>query len=754
MTSSKKYGTGVAVGATVGALALVAASAVGAAAADGNVISPNPNSGSQVNSTVRKTVAVSADAQGKVSSATMITQVSANGKGQTTVEVPVGANSARNLDSFGGAAVQNGNAVFNLNLNGSQEARVMTTADPGPIQITTETTLDGQPIQPDQVVNKTGVLKVKYTVINKEKQVLEVPVKGKDGNTTIEKQEVDAPIGGSVAITLPQGFNEISAPGGTMGGNGMGATNLSYSLVMFRPLGNPVANLEYESRITNGTLPQAVFTMVPIVPLENSTIKTARSSFELGTKTGETINEAGKKIDDGATQLATGVGTAQAGAQKLADGLNGTAIPGAGKLAAGADQLSSGISDTLQPGANALDAGAGALAKALGDQIAPGAGQLATGAGALSTALNDQIAPGANQLATALQGAVSAANTIAAGAGNLNTAVTGLLQPGMTDLANGVQSLNDTVTGTGVNTLLAGAGQVTAGTAGAQGAVSAYDTICQGTGAPSCAALKSGLLTYIAGADGVAGGTTNLITGLQDPTAGVPALNTGAQQLKAGVNSLAAQTPALAAGTAALAGGLAAGSTGMDTLSAGIGQAASGSSALATGAGTLSAGIGQATDGSEKLSAGAGQLADGINTKVAPGAVALAEGAGQLATGLVPAGEGAQQIADGLPAAVDGAGQLAAGGKELASKGNEAAAGFGNQVNQIDAIQQLGVEGVGIPYGKATGENVTTTGAYQLTLAAAQTPEQNNAMRFGLAIVGLLAAGGIGTAITRKRKAS
>ena len=201
MRSKKKYGTGVAVAATAGALALIAVSATGASA-EGELTN-TPASANEISSTVRKTVAVTADSNGKVSNSIMVTQVSSNGKGQTTVNVPVGdkTSNARNLDGFSGVPIQDGNAVFNMNLSGSQENRVMTNTTPGPIEVTAEATLDGQPIQPDEVVNKTGVLKVKYTIINTEKQVVEVPVKGEDGNTTVEEQEVDAPIGGSVAIT-------------------------------------------------------------------------------------------------------------------------------------------------------------------------------------------------------------------------------------------------------------------------------------------------------------------------------------------------------------------------------------------------------------------------------------------------------------------------------------------------------------------------------------------------------------------------
>lgn len=719
MGFKKKFGAGTAVVASCGVVALLVTASPGVAAEELDYGNAN-----QISSTVRKSVSVTSNANGQVNNSIMVTQVSSVGKGQTTVNVPVNAASARNLDGFGGTTVNNKEAVFNLNVNGNQEERIMTNSGPGPIEITAEATLDGQPIKPSEVVNKTGVLKMKYTVVNTEKQVVDVTTRDENGNESTEQQEVDAPIGGSVAITLPQGFNEITAPGATLGGDGQGGTKLSYSLVMFKPLGDPVATVEYESRIANGTAPSAEFTMVPIVPMENSTIKTARSSFETGVQTGDKIADAGKQIGDGAGQLGEGVATAADGAAELAAGLNGKLLPGANALASGADQLASGITGTLQPGANELAQGLAAGAKSA-PALVDGVNDLNAGGKTLAEKLNE------------FQTAVSGITDTVTGSDEYQeqmALLTGAIQGLQAELGQ-IQTQSDNI-----------------GTALGAGPGSNLVTACATAGGDP-AACTANLTPYITQLE-TARQTINamLTTGIPSPPAPQPI---------PGANSIVALLGAVLPGvvpeildevTASLLG-----TTNCEPSDPDSGKALK---CIVGGSEQLSAGLGQLADqapalveGMQAAAAGAGQLADGINDTLAPGATALADGATQLADGVPAAADGASQLAAGLPAAVDGAQQLAAGGEELEASGQAAAGTFAAQVSGIDAAQQLGVEGVGIPNGgKATGENVTTTGVYQITLSAAQTPEQNNGLRFGLAALALIIAGGVGTAIYRRRQ--
>ncbi|MFZ1362954.1 MAG: hypothetical protein WAS05_08470, partial [Candidatus Nanopelagicales bacterium] len=407
------------------------------------------------------------------------------------------------------------------------------------------------------------------------------------------------------------------------------------------------------------------------------------------------------------------------GASQLAEGLNGKLLPGANALAAGADKLASGITGTLQPGANKLAKGLAAGAD--------GSGALVDGAAAVNDAIQ-KIAAGVNGdpdnpdptkrgLVPSLKSLKDSFTTPAPPAEGIPLVELGL---------NGLIAQETTAEG-GTNiynglcrALVAGAGQ----DPDTFNLHNLNPSIPNGTTCPilyqtppsPTAPYGGGLMGYIATVTAVSEGALEAFGKLE---AGATAIYNGVTYkappgdpgLQQALNMLAAKTPALAAGAA------------------------------------------KASSGLQAAAAGAGQLADGINDTLAPGAGALADGAQTLADGVPTAADGAQQLANGLPAAVEGAAKLSAGGKELEASGQAAASTFATNVNGIDAAQQLGVEGVGIPNGgKATGENVTTTGVYQITLQAAQTPEQNNGLRFGLAALALIVAGGVGTAIYRRRQ--
>lgn len=260
-----------------------AGAAIGAPAAiaDSTSTTSSNTAPSSVQTQVRKSVTLSGSPDGTINSSAsaMVTQVSAVGNGQASIQVPVGADSARNLDGFSSVPISGQTATFNLNPNGNEEQRIYTKSSNGPIKVKATATLNGKPINPGEIVGQTGVLAVNYEVVNTQTEKQTVTYKDAQGNDVTQEVDVAAPIGGTVDIVLPQGFNEITAKGASIGGDGTGATKLSYSLVLFEPLGNRVANFGYQTRIEDGTLPEAKFTFLPIVPLDNSTIATTKEAY-------------------------------------------------------------------------------------------------------------------------------------------------------------------------------------------------------------------------------------------------------------------------------------------------------------------------------------------------------------------------------------------------------------------------------------------------------------------------------------------
>ncbi len=699
MKSSRRTWAGsAALVAGVSAAALVAAT--GTAAADVTTTSAASGAGG-VETQVRKSVSITADPSGEVQNSIMVTQVSSVGNGQTTVQVPIGSPSARNLDGFSPVAIENDTAIFDLSVDGSREERIYNSSSPGPVTVEARATLDGQPIEPAQIVNKTGLLEVTYTIRNTDTQTREITFQDAEGNEQTQSFEVDAPIGGSVEIVLPQGFNEVSAPGASIGGDGRGGTKLSFSPVLFRPLGNPVSSISYQTRITDGTLPQAVFTFLPIVPLDNSTIKSTKEAYEGGIATGQQIFEAGVEIGDNLTKL-------QEGAGELMTGLV-TAVNGASELQSGLLQIQSQGTDRL---ASQLAAGIPAaqqLANETRTQLLPGVEQLNQGL--------EQLQAGVTNLSASVTGSAAYQQQMA----NIETALAGLRLYflGIEDMVinEGLPELKTQTEGACTQApTVANDPPFNAGLSGGQ--VAAVEAACAAIWAttvnPAIDAKGQELADVI---------KNGYPPDLPSPLAIIASLETGLPQL---VPTILSQVSAQLLGTACGTQGQA-----LNCIVDGVsGTLLPGVQELTAGVQGLPDSLQQAADGAAQIGALLGQAADG---------------AGQLATRLPDAVDGAGQIADG-------AGELRErGADELAKSGATAAAGFAEQVAQINAIQAAGLAGAGIPYGKATGPNTTTSGVFQMTLTAAQTPEENNALRYGLAVIALLVAAGLGAAVWRRR---
>ncbi len=374
------------VAATAGVLLVAGAAGPGAAAVT------TEDSG-DVQATVRKTVRQAATATGEVTNSTMYTQVTAVGNGTKTVVVPVGSTSNRNLNAFGPFPMEGESMVVGLTVadGGGTEERTVTDADIAPMVVSVKVMLDGVEIAPEDVVGASGVLDVEYTVRNTTATTGPVTFTDVEGKEITEDVETADPFVGSLDVILPQGFNEVTAPGATVAGNGQNETQLGYTFVLFPPLGSTEVKVGYQSRIGNGQMPAAEFSFLPIVPFDNSTIAGTTEAYKGGAKTGAAIFGAGDqigenllKLQDGAGKLVAGLGQLSAGATQLSDGLVNTAAPGSAALADGANQVADGLNQlndnvpALEEGVSDLNAGAQQL-NGGAKQVADGNAELAAG---------------------------------------------------------------------------------------------------------------------------------------------------------------------------------------------------------------------------------------------------------------------------------------------------------------------------------------------------------------------------------------
>lgn len=772
--------------------------AIAAAAAGALVFVPTlvtastAGAASETQTTVRKIVLVKAAADGAISSNRLIVQVAANGTGTGEVLVPVGASAPRNLTGFAPTRMDGDSAVYAYDLSGGEQSfrSVVDNTSPLPVTVSVAVTLDGQAVAPADVVGKSGRLEVTYTVKNITTRNVPISYVGPDGAPVTEEVPVSVPMGGSIDIDLPSEFVDVEAPGANVAGDGSGGTKLSFSLVLFEPLGAPEGTVKYSATINGGSFPAATVSILPILPLDNSTVASTYAAYKGGVETGETVAGAGTQIGENLVKIATGAGQLfsglnllDAGAKELSAGLNDTAVPGSAQLAAGAGELSAGLSDRLAPGGELLASGANLLAAGATGELAPGAkelsaglnGRIAPGAQALAEALADQLAPGAAALEAGVQ-------QIAGGLAQLDDATTGLpaLQAGIGTVTDVPPTQTLYAALNGVN---AGLGQLKTSVTDlsllASGTVTSFDTLaggvtslqtngdctasCQGTVTNLLAAIGSSTDVYptqttlYGSLNALSGGLTQVLAAIGDSATpgstllyGMTAGLAGMASVSAGVNSAVAGVDALATGAGAAVTGAGQVADGADLAAEGATDLSDGTVLAAAGARQLARGARDVAEGSTDLAAGADELSAGLDT-AAGGASQVAGGASQLAEGLVPAAEGSTQIADGLGQAAPGAEEIQQGAtalneqgaQQLVVSGNEGASGFSRDLAIIDAAQAIAETGAGIPFGPSTGASQTTA-VYQFQLAGVSVADKSGPLRWILALVVLVIAGALG----------
>lgn len=506
-----------------------------------------------------ETVQVFMDPSGGVDVARVYEQIAMEGKGTVQLANPVETRGLRNLDGFGNPRVENGEMVGTYKVDGQQRIRTVsdfTKTLPLDVQVTY--LLDGKEVEAKDIVGKDGMLEVRYTVRNMTGKPQDVSFDDGTGNEATATDDIVIPMVGSLTTVLPSNFTDVSSGQASMAGDGRGGMKMTYTMTLFGPIGSPEASFGYKARITDGVVPTANISALPVNPLESPSFKGAAASYQGGAETGITLTQGATTIDtnllklrDGAGKLLAGLIQLRNGATELNSGLSGTAVPGARKLADGAGQASSGASQLssgltkLDDGANKLSGGTSTLADGSG-QLAKGAGRLAGGA---SDARNgaDQLAGGSAQVAEGLDTAGAQAPQLI---GGLELVADGLdqLDAGLVELYGGIgdlpakakpihEGIDDLLAGLGneskQGTIIYGVHAVNTALAGTavpgidQLIASAFSTSSQNPGSYQRLDCAQQILTDVVDgtlANGTAGTTSGCYASTTNPSGQVPVL--------------------------------------------------------------------------------------------------------------------------------------------------------------------------------------------------------------------------------------
>ena len=721
--------TALRVAATSGLAAIVCGMvAAPAVAADGDVDVVNT-----------ETVQVYTSPTGEVETQRVYEQLILTGTGSVDLTNPISTDGLRNLEGFDGVDVEGGDQVTEMTVDGEEHLRTVSDFDGDlPLDVSVSYRLDGETVEPGDIVGESGELEVLYTVKNITGQPQEVSFPDGRGGTTTATVDVPIPMVGSLTTVAPESFTNVHSDQANMAGDGKGGTKLSFTMTLFPPIGSDTAEFGYTADIVDGVVPRSDVSALPVNPLESPTFAAAADSYQGGTDTGAKLAEGAATIDsnllklrDGAAELLGGLIKLRDGSERLEAGLAEEAAPGAEKLADGAGQLDDGLGQ-IADGANRLFDGMGQAADG-GDRLADGADRLDAGLTTLDGGVGN-LSTGANKLADGQRSLANGLKLLYQGVDALPPTVKAELAKnedyqallgGLEEMLNGVGSIDQPLSLTGgvhqvrvglQTKALGGLTQIKGGAncastvigavVNGQGPIAPNTNPCFPEGFPGLPALDTtnpleagramtlnkvreglnepaganpGKLSLVDGVDLLIAGLTS-----QDPASpgAIPALTTIECALDS--TSLGAVCQQVRPGKDGLRQGLEQVSAGVPVLVEAI--LANIEAELLANIGrptpdcdpeaTLRCGAAALVDGGGELTAGVDKLVAGV-TKLSDGGALLADGAGELSDGLGRLDAGAGKLADGTAEAADGSGQLADGAGRLAEGLVDAAEGSG-----------------------------------------------------------------------------
>ena len=329
--------------ASVGVRASRTAMAMGAAGLAG-VLSGGP-AAADVPVVNQESVLVRLDATGHPRDARLLSQVTATGHGRVTIEDPTATTGLRSLDGFTAPPVSDDEARYALDVNGRTTRRTVADYDKAlPIEVGAEYTLDGRPLEPRKLTGARGLLAVKYRIHNVSAQSTDITYEDGHGKPVTEAVDVMTPFVAQLTTTLPPTFTGLEAPGAEVTGDGEGGVRLSWTMVLFEPLGKSVQELGWKAAVDGGDFPAVQLTAVPVKPEASPALHGSAATLKTTALTAARLTGAVTSIDEKPGDLQTGAGDLLAGLHDLADG---------------ASQLRAGLEDEAAPGARQLAEGLG-----------------------------------------------------------------------------------------------------------------------------------------------------------------------------------------------------------------------------------------------------------------------------------------------------------------------------------------------------------------------------------------------------------
>ena len=280
------------------------------------------------------------DANGELNRGTLVTQIQVDGSGQVQFQVPVpSGGSPSDMDAFGGPNVVDGEAQYDIAVDGPQTMRTSQSFDTDdiPVKVDISATLDGQSIDPTDLAGQSGLATLTYTLTNTTSEPTDVSFLDAAGNTITQEMSIATPMAGSLDTNFDSSWTEVvSEQSDAVAQNGQGGTTVGATVpLMSPPIGETEASVVIEGRVDNAVIPAIDLKVAIIAPIDTSA---GRQGVELAETTGgglQTLYEGMELLSsptEGLGFLAAGLGTAVSGADQIATGVSDTLAPSVEEL--------------------------------------------------------------------------------------------------------------------------------------------------------------------------------------------------------------------------------------------------------------------------------------------------------------------------------------------------------------------------------------------------------------------------------------
>lgn len=547
-----------------------------------------------------------------------------------------------------------------------------------PIEVSVRYFLDDKEAKPEDIVGKSGKIKIRLEVKNKDKR--KVDVNGK-------KQFVYTPFTVVSVLNLPvDTFSNVKSNIGDVISDG---NNQAIAFVCFPGLKE---SLNLKSDVVNSpeylevTADAKKFTMKPIMITATPNLPDV-DAFKNAKNANELIDGI-NKLKDAASQLSDATGKISSGNRVLADNIgnlkNGTdkLHAASGELKNGADKLNNGLKEA-QVGAGAVSNGAQALTDGT-LKLAGAAEEFGKGA--------EDYSKGANDFANGAEKTASGVGELAEKSGELSNGLNGIVT-GTEQIKNGTVQLSE-----GAGKSLQAVAKLRAGK---QREMNVVELLIKGNDGLLKAAeelqkvpvvkvladkMYEGLAKQKEGLMGLKDLGQQFIAGLDELQNGIESMKSASDKLTTGLNSLQDNQKKAASGAGQLAEGAKALKPAADGLK-------DGSKGLNEGAKKLEAGAKGLNEGAKQIKVNSTELAAG-STKVTQGLSQLQIGSSALSQGLTKFDGGLNDLSKGTSQLFDGANKLADGSKELDDKiksfsSNGSSKESEEMVNKLSDVQNI-----------------------------------------------------------------